>query len=95
MFSLANGCRRGEGCGLKWSAVDLIRRVAIIRESRYQVRGKNGTKIDEGRSHSGSPAEANCNAGARLFEKSAQSNVRRIAFEAWIGLAGHSIVRVT
>ena len=44
VFSLATACRRGETCGLKWSAVDLDRKVAIIRESRYQVRGEVGQK---------------------------------------------------
>jgi len=44
VFSLASACRRGETCGLKWSAVDLDRKVAIIRESRYQVRGEVGQK---------------------------------------------------
>lgn len=43
-FCLATGCRRGEACGLKWSAIDFDRRVAIIRESRYQIRGELGQK---------------------------------------------------
>lgn len=44
VFSLATGCRRGEVCGLKWSAIDFTRRVAIIRESRYQIRADTGQK---------------------------------------------------
>ena len=44
IFCLATGCRRGEACGLKWSAVDFDRRVAIIRESRYQINGEQGQK---------------------------------------------------
>lgn len=44
LFCLATGCRRGEACGLKWAAVDFERRVAIIRESRYQVASQQGQK---------------------------------------------------
>lgn len=43
-FCLATGCRRGETCGLKWAAVDSRRKVAIIRESRYQITGDVGQK---------------------------------------------------
>jgi integrase len=44
IFALATGCRRGEVCGLKWSSVDFARKVAIMRESRFQVRGIVGQK---------------------------------------------------
>jgi integrase len=44
VFSLATGCRRGETCGLKEGALDLHRRIAIIRESRYQVKGEVAQK---------------------------------------------------
>lgn len=49
IFTLATGCRRGESCGLKWTAVDFVRKVAIFRESRYQVgriTGQKTTKAD-------------------------------------------------
>lgn len=44
IFSLATGCRRGEVCGLKWSSIDFARKVAIMRESRFQIRGVVGQK---------------------------------------------------
>jgi integrase len=43
-FCLATGCRRGETCGLRWASVDWRRKVAIIRESRYQITGDVGEK---------------------------------------------------
>lgn len=49
IFCLATACRRGEVCGLKWCAVDEHRKVAVIRESRYQTRsviGQKSTKPD-------------------------------------------------
>jgi integrase len=49
IFCLATGCRRGEACGLRWSAVDFDRRVAIIRESRYQISGEQGQKPTKAR----------------------------------------------
>ena len=37
LFALATGMRRGEVCGLAWTAVDFERAVVLVRESRYQV----------------------------------------------------------
>jgi len=44
LFSLATACRRGETCGLKWDSIDWQRKIAVIREARYQVSGEQGQK---------------------------------------------------
>ncbi len=82
VFSLASACRRGEACGLKWSAVDLHRRIAIIRESRYQIPGEQGQKSTKG----GNTREVPLNdtaVRALLAEKQRQDERRAFAGDAW------------
>lgn len=87
VFALATGCRRGEVCGLKWSAIDLTRKVVTIRESRYQVRGEMGQKTTK----AGRIREVPLNKmaiQALLAERSRQEQRRRIAADAWVE-SGH------
>jgi integrase len=82
-FSLATGCRRGEACGLKWESVDLERRVAVIKESRYQVKGVQGQKPTK----SQKIREVPLNTSAWLAlqgEKARQDARRETASDAWV-----------
>ncbi|MGB8267172.1 MAG: tyrosine-type recombinase/integrase [Candidatus Velthaea sp.] len=44
ILALYSGMRRGEIAGLRWSNVDLQRKVVIVTESRYEVVGEHGQK---------------------------------------------------
>jgi integrase len=87
VFSLASACRRGETCGLKWSAVDLVRKVAIIRESRYQVRGDVGQKPTKADRIREVPLN-NTALQALEAERIRQEQRRRFAGDAWVE-SGH------
>lgn len=82
-FALATACRRGETCGLKWNAIDLERKVAIIRESRYQAnrtQGQKATKEEHIRE-----VPLNDTACASLIRESERQKARRLnAGDAWI-----------
>jgi integrase len=82
VFSLATGCRRGEACGIKWSSVDMHRRVATIRESRYQIPGEIGQKVTK----AGRIREVPLNdtaIGALMAERKRQNERRVFAGDAW------------
>ena len=81
-FSLASACRRGETCGLKWSAVDLDRKVAIIRESRYQVRGEQGQKVTKADRIREVPLNRTA-LDALVAERKRQDDRRTFAGDAW------------
>lgn len=83
VFSLASACRRGEACGLKWSAVDLHRRIAIIRESRYQITGEQGQKLTKADRIREVPLNDTA-MRALLAERSRQDERRAFATDAWI-----------
>ena len=88
VFALATGCRRGEVCGLKWNAIDWVRKVAIIRESRYQIKGEQGqkaTKVDRVRE-----VPLNKTAlQALIAERARQAEWRAFAADAWTE-SGHA-----
>ncbi len=82
VFSLASACRRGEACGLKWTSVDLHRRIATIRESRYQIPGEQGQKVTK----AGRVREIPLNDTAMralLAERERQMGRRAFARDAW------------
>jgi integrase len=82
LFSLASGCRRGETCGLKWDSVDLKDGLAIIKESRYQVKdfiGQKGVKEDRIRQV---PLNATATV-ALLAERKRNDERREAADDAW------------
>ncbi|MGZ3518619.1 MAG: tyrosine-type recombinase/integrase, partial [Vulcanimicrobiaceae bacterium] len=83
IFSLATACRRGETCGLKWSAVDLQRKVAIIRESRYEVHGNKGQKTTKADQIREVPLNQRA-LGALAKERQRQDARRAFAADAWI-----------
>jgi integrase len=87
VFSLASACRRGETCGLKWSAIDLDREVAIIRESRYQVRGEVGQKLTKADRIREVPLN-NTALQALEAEQIRQEQRRKFADDAWVE-SGH------
>jgi integrase len=86
-FSLATGCRRGETCGLKWDAVDLRRRVASIRASRFQVAGRQGQKETKARRVREVPLN-DMALGALIAQREAQRDWQKAAEGAWIE-SGH------
>lgn len=87
VFSLATACRRGETCGLKWSAVDLDRKIAIIRESRYQIRGEVGQKLTKADRIREVPLN-NTALQALEAERVRQEQRREFADDAWVE-SGH------
>lgn len=82
VFSLATGCRRGETCGLKWNAIDYHRKIAIIRESRYQVRGEVGQKSTKADRIREVPLN-NTAISSLQREKERQAERRAFAGDAW------------
>lgn len=82
VFALASGCRRGEVCGLRWPSVDFHRRVATIRESRYQVRGRTGQKNTKSKRVREVPLNRTAIDVLRIQRK-AQTASRKIAGDAW------------
>jgi integrase len=82
LFSLASGCRRGETCGLKWESVDLKDSLAIIRESRYQVKDDIGQKCVKEERIRQIPLNTTATR-ALLAEKRRQIDRRRFASDAW------------
>lgn len=86
-FCLATGCRRGEACGLKWDAVDWRRRVAIIRESRYQITGDIGQKTTKPERIREVPLNGTALEALRL-ESERQEQRQQEAAGAWIE-SGH------
>lgn len=86
-FCLATGCRRGEACGLKWAAVDWRRKVAIIRESRYQITGDVGQKATKPERTREVPLNGTALEALRL-EQERQGQRQKKAAEAWID-SGH------
>lgn len=82
IFCLATACRRGEACGLKWDAVDFDRRVAVIRESRYQITGKQGQKPTKAESIREVPLNDTA-LGALAAERKRRDKRRASAGDAW------------
>lgn len=83
IFSLASACRRGETFGLKWDAIDLEDQIAIIRESRFQVKGFVGQKCVKEERIRGIPLNETA-VQALQAERARQDRWRRIAGDAWI-----------
>lgn len=83
IFCLATGCRRGETCGLKSAAVDFNRKVAIVRESRYQVRGIVGQKLTKADRIREVPLNDTA-MRALLSERERQAERKKLAGDAWI-----------
>lgn len=86
-FCLATGCRRGEVCGLKWAAIDWRRKVAIIRESRYQITGDVAQKATKPERTREIPLNGTALQALRL-ERERQGERQREAADAWIE-SGH------
>lgn len=87
IFCLATGCRRGEACGLKWAAVDFRRKIAIIRESRYQISREVGQKPTKASRIREVPLNQTA-MQALLAERNRQGVQRTDAHEAWLE-SGH------
>jgi integrase len=83
IFALATGCRRGEVCGLKWEAIDFERRVAIIRESRYQVKGTVAQKCVKEERIREIPLNETATLALRA-EYARQGEWARVADDAWV-----------
>jgi|SRR5579884_845630 len=86
-FSLATGCRRGETCGLRWESVDFDRRVVVLKESRYQVKGRQGQKFTKSARIRVVPLNKNALLALRQ-ERERQDARREMAADAWIE-SGH------
>ncbi len=82
VFSLATGCRRGETCGLKWSAVDFHRKIAIIREARYQTNREQGQKSTKAEQIREVPLNQTA-LRALAAERQRQEGRRAFASDAW------------
>ena len=87
IFCLATACRRGETCGLKWTAVDFQRKVAIIRESRYQITGEQGQKLTKADRIREVPLNHTA-IDSLLAERQRQEQWRDSAGDAWVN-SGH------
>ena len=72
---------------MKWNAVDLDRRVAIIRESRYEVRGQQGEKLTKGGRAREVPLNETALEALRR-ERERQDERRKFATDAWVE-SGH------
>jgi integrase len=82
LFSLATGMRRGEVCGLRKGSLDLDRAIALVRESRYEVVGKQAQKTTK-TGHVREVDLSDVAIGALTAEAARQAELRAKAGDAW------------
>ena len=81
-LALATGMRRGEVIGLRWSAVDIERRVLTVRESRYEIIGAHANKVPKGGRFRNIDL-SNFAVAALSAQRSFQDSLRDAAGDAW------------
>ncbi|MFF1872961.1 tyrosine recombinase XerC [Kitasatospora herbaricolor] len=82
VLAVALGMRRGEIVGLKWSEVDLEKRVLVIREQVQRVRGELYADTTKSGKRRPVPLPRICVAALR-WHRIRQGEIRRTAGEKW------------